>query len=104
MRRSWGNLAGSRWGLRGTEGLGFVQVVNSAGIVHQSSAMETSGDCWAQTLEVNLTGVWRMTRSFAPLVKWYWAAGKRHKHCVQFGSSRRQQVIAAPYAKRALSK
>jgi NAD(P)-dependent dehydrogenase (short-subunit alcohol dehydrogenase family) len=44
-------------------------LVNNAGIAHHAPALETPEESWLQTLEVNLTGVWRMTRAFASRLK-----------------------------------
>ncbi|QYY33802.1 SDR family oxidoreductase (plasmid) [Cupriavidus pinatubonensis] len=69
-------------------------LVNNAGIVHQSPALDTSDEAWAQTLEVNLTGVWRMTRSFASLVKGAGQPGNVINIASILGLRVAQQVIA----------
>lgn len=69
-------------------------LVNNAGIVHQSPALETSDESWAQTLEVNLTGVWRMTRAFASRVKGAGQPGNVINIASILGLRVAQQVIA----------
>ncbi|CAE6820111.1 2-dehydro-3-deoxy-D-gluconate 5-dehydrogenase [Paraburkholderia aspalathi] len=49
-----------------SERFGIAEVlVNNAGVAHHAPALDTSDESWSQTLDVNLTGVWRMTRAFA---------------------------------------
>ena len=48
------------------ERFGVAEVlVNNAGIAHSAAALDTPDESWLQTLDVNLTGVWRTTRAFA---------------------------------------
>lgn len=44
-------------------------LINNAGVAHHSPALAASDESWNQTLEVNLTGVWKMTRAYANNVK-----------------------------------
>jgi NAD(P)-dependent dehydrogenase (short-subunit alcohol dehydrogenase family) len=40
-------------------------LVNNAGVAHHAPAFDTTDEAWSQTLNVNLTGVWRLSRMFA---------------------------------------
>lgn len=42
-----------------------VVLVNNAGVAHHSPALATTDESWNQTIDVNLNGVWKMTRAFA---------------------------------------
>jgi len=47
----------------------------NAGVLHSGTALETSEDSWADSLEVNLTAVWRTVRAVVPAILAHGAGG-----------------------------
>lgn len=69
-------------------------LVNNAGVAHHSPALATSDDSWNQTIEVNLNGVWKMTRAFADSLREVDAPGRVVNIASILGLRVAQQVTA----------
>ncbi|AQH01479.1 2-deoxy-D-gluconate 3-dehydrogenase [Burkholderia sp. KK1] len=69
-------------------------LVNNAGVAHHSPALAATDESWNQTLEVNLNGVWKMTRAYATRVKDSEGAGNVINIASILGLRVAQQVTA----------
>ncbi|WP_321964800.1 SDR family oxidoreductase [Paraburkholderia sp. J7] len=43
----------------------FDVLINNAGVAHHGPSLEVDGESWSKTLDVNLSGVWRVTQAFS---------------------------------------
>ncbi|MFM0120299.1 SDR family oxidoreductase [Paraburkholderia sp. RL18-101-BIB-B] len=69
-------------------------LINNAGVAHHSPALSTTDDSWNQTIEVNLNGVWKMTRAYASKLKETEAPGNVINIASILGLRVAQQVAA----------
>ncbi|WP_242540603.1 SDR family NAD(P)-dependent oxidoreductase [Trinickia mobilis] len=69
-------------------------LINNAGIAHHAPALDTTDESWEQTIEVNLSGVWRMTRIFASHLKQAGKPGSVINIASILGLRVAQQVVA----------
>jgi NAD(P)-dependent dehydrogenase (short-subunit alcohol dehydrogenase family) len=69
-------------------------LVNNAGVAHHSPALAATEESWNQTLEVNLNGVWKMTRAYATMLKDSEVAGNVINIASILGLRVAQQVTA----------
>jgi NAD(P)-dependent dehydrogenase (short-subunit alcohol dehydrogenase family) len=69
-------------------------LINNAGVAAHSPALSATDDSWNQTIEVNLNGVWKMTRAYASKLKETETAGNVINIASILGLRVAQQVTA----------
>jgi NAD(P)-dependent dehydrogenase (short-subunit alcohol dehydrogenase family) len=74
-------------------------LLNNAGIAHHGPSLELAEETWSRTLQVNLDGVWTMTRAFARRARAAQRPGNVLNIASILGLRVAQQVLAYSVAK-----